>query len=103
MILIGNKSDLDSQRIINKQRAMDFARQNQVEYIETSALANQNVAESVELLLEAVMDRLMQTQNLNGNHHRIKRTTFPTPVNKGDENQAAGKSNASKTNCCFYS
>jgi Ras-related protein Rab-27A len=58
MILIGNKCDLDSQRIITKARAIEFAEQNHVDYIETSALENINVGESVELLLDSVMDRL---------------------------------------------
>jgi GTPase SAR1 family protein len=63
MILIGNKSDLDGQRIIERARALEFAFQNRVDYIETSALHNINVAKSVELLLESVMNRLEQSQN----------------------------------------
>lgn len=60
LLIIGNKSDLDKDRIITKARAMEFASQHNVEYIETSALLNINVTESVKLLLDAVMDRLEQ-------------------------------------------
>ncbi|CAF5002024.1 unnamed protein product, partial [Rotaria sp. Silwood1] len=77
MILIGNKCDLDTERIITKARALEFARQTQVEYIETSALQNVNVAESVELLLDLVMNRLEENENFSTkkNIHLPKRTS----------------------------
>jgi Ras-related protein Rab-27A len=64
MILIGNKCDLENQRIITKARALEFAEQNHVDYIETSALENINVGESVELLLDSVMDRLERDSSI---------------------------------------
>ncbi|CAF4811958.1 unnamed protein product, partial [Rotaria sp. Silwood2] len=63
MILIGNKCDLEKERIITKDRAFEFAQQYQVDYIETSALQNINVAEAVELLLDSVMNRLEENDN----------------------------------------
>jgi GTPase SAR1 family protein len=65
MILVGNKCDLDSERVITKIRALEFAEQCQVEYIETSALQNVNIAESVELLLDSVMNRLEENDNFS--------------------------------------
>ena len=85
MILIGNKCDLDGERIITRARADEFANQNHVDYIETSALMNINVAESVELLLDAVMDRLVQNQSLSELHpHQQprKRSTASLTQNK---------------------
>ncbi|CAF1189726.1 unnamed protein product [Adineta ricciae] len=64
MVLVGNKSDLNEQRIISKARALEFATQYQVDYIETSALNNINVGESVELLLRSVMNRLEHNHTL---------------------------------------
>ena len=85
MILVGNKCDLGRERIITKARAEEFANQNHVDYIETSALTNINVAESVELLLDAVMDRLVENQSLSGLHpHQQlrKRSTASLTQNK---------------------
>lgn len=96
MVLVGNKSDLNDQRIISKPRALEFAAQYQVDYIETSALNNINVGESVELLLDSVMNRLEQ------NH-----TLAVPPKNTTDqitkellENQTKPKPNVSF--CCNY-
>lgn len=58
MVLVGNKCDLDKQRVITKVRAIEFAEQNQIDYIETSALDNLNIAESIELLLDSVMNQI---------------------------------------------
>lgn len=63
LILVGNKCDLDNKRVITKLRAIEFAQQHQIDYIETSALENTNIAESVELLLDSVMSRLEEKEN----------------------------------------
>jgi len=56
-ILIGNKCDLSNERVISESRAQQFAAENNVKYIETSAALNINVIESIELLLNFVVDR----------------------------------------------
>ncbi|CAF5096845.1 unnamed protein product [Rotaria magnacalcarata] len=76
MILVGNKCDLENERIITKSRALQFAQQNRVEYIETSALQNINVGESVELLLDLVVNRLEEEGHLS----RINRRLFRPPI-----------------------
>jgi GTPase SAR1 family protein len=65
MVLVGNKCDLESERIISKARALEFAQQCQIDYIETSALENCNVAESVELLLDSVINHLEKNENFS--------------------------------------
>jgi len=40
---VGNKSDLDSKRVISREVAETFATQSGMEYIETSAKENKNV------------------------------------------------------------
>ncbi|CAF0947515.1 unnamed protein product, partial [Didymodactylos carnosus] len=64
MIIIGNKKDLKSERVIDKNRAQEFAQQCNLQYIETSALANTNVTESIELLLESVIARMNKNKEL---------------------------------------
>jgi GTPase SAR1 family protein len=94
MILVGNKCDLDSERIISKARALEFAAQNHVDYIETSALNNINVAESVELLLDSVMDRIEQGQKLP-----IRNTSEPIKSDLSENNK---KPNTNPSFCCSY-
>ncbi|CAF1631249.1 unnamed protein product [Adineta ricciae] len=78
MILVGNKCDLESERIITKARALEFARQHNVDYIETSALNNINVTESVELLLASVMKRLDEDEHFSRTKSNLsKKTTEP--------------------------
>jgi len=44
-ILVGNKSELEDERSVSKEEAEKFARENGLDYIETSALRNINVEE----------------------------------------------------------
>ncbi len=100
MILIGNKCDLESERIIPKVRALEFAAQNHVNYIETSALKNINVVECIELLLESVMEQLEQTQNLSQpKPNSVK--LLNDQINKELANNHT-KNNPNLTYCCDY-
>ncbi|CAF0774704.1 unnamed protein product [Adineta ricciae] len=96
MVLVGNKSDLNDQRIISKARALEFAAQYQVDYIETSALNNINVGESVELLLRSVMNRLEQNHTLT----KPPRPTADQITKELLENRTKEKPNVSF--CCNY-
>jgi Ras-related protein Rab-27A len=99
MILVGNKSDLENDRIIERVRALEFAFQNRVDYIETSALHNVNVAKSVELLLESVMTRLEQTQN-RSSISRTPITLTDDQIPKPKLGQDAN-SGLSLSKCCY--
>ncbi|CAF0714922.1 unnamed protein product [Adineta steineri] len=101
MILVGNKCDLESQRIISKARALEFAAQNHVDYIETSALQNINVGESIELLLDSVMDRLEQNHSLNKpKQSTLKPSSTDQITQQMLENHTQKKPNVSY--CCSY-
>jgi Ras-related protein Rab-27A len=98
LILVGNKCDLENERIISKARAAEFAKQNHVEYIETSALYDVNVAESVELLLDLVMDQLEQnTPKPNQNAVKILNDQITKEL---IENSTKPRQNQSY--CCSY-
>ncbi|UJR31590.1 hypothetical protein I4U23_019076 [Adineta vaga] len=97
MILVGNKSDLENQRIITKARALEFASQNNVDYIETSAINNINVGESVELLLDSVIDRLEQNQTFKNPN---KKPPIDNITKQLLENHTKKKPNTSY--CCNY-
>jgi Ras-related protein Rab-2A len=42
-LLVGNKSDLEHERVVTKQEAYEFAQKNNMEYIETSTKSGNNV------------------------------------------------------------
>lgn len=44
IILVGNKSDLEMQRVVKKERGMELAQQYGLAFIETSALTGRNVS-----------------------------------------------------------
>ena len=59
IILIGNKLDLVESRVIKFNRAIELVENNQnMDYIETSALNGKNINTALELLLNQVMLRI---------------------------------------------
>ena len=56
MIIVGNKSDLDEQRKMDKEDAMNFAKEQNIEYIECSSKTGENVLKAVSLLCEKILD-----------------------------------------------
>ncbi|CAF1030318.1 unnamed protein product [Adineta steineri] len=100
MILIGNKCDLEDERIITKIRALEFAQQYHVQYIETSALENRNVVESIELLLDTVMKRLDGDENFSK-----RNSSLPTKSSEQIELDLLKKKTKTRTDlsyCCNY-
>ncbi|VDI67144.1 Hypothetical predicted protein [Mytilus galloprovincialis] len=58
IVLCGNKSDLEDHRCISDERARETAEKFGLPYFETSAANGQNVAKSIECLLDMVMLRM---------------------------------------------
>ncbi len=53
MVIVGNKADMRDQRTVSASEAEALARANKAEYIEASARAGDNVAETFEKLVRA--------------------------------------------------
>jgi GTPase SAR1 family protein len=58
ILLVGNKKDLSERRQVGVQQAQDFADQNRLEYIETSAFSGENVSEAFTRLAFGVVARV---------------------------------------------
>ena len=56
--VIGNKSDLKSQRKVTAEKATSFCRYSDAAYFECSALTGENVAESFSFLAEKIVERI---------------------------------------------
>jgi len=61
ILLIGNKIDLVTNRIIDTIRAQQLANELQITYIETSAVTGTNVQETLRLLIEHIFDFMNQS------------------------------------------
>ncbi|TRY59949.1 hypothetical protein DNTS_017608, partial [Danionella cerebrum] len=69
MVLVGNKSDLDQQRLISKEEAKSFAGENRIHYMESSAKNRHNVDEAFMEVVRAIR-KFQETESppLPANH-----------------------------------
>ncbi len=91
-ILIGNKCDLESQRAISTQEAMDLAKEYGLVYIETSAKENKNVADAFEKLMMHLFEK-----NDNENSVVLKKQGKTLDIDIMQDTLAAKKN---KKKCC---
>ena len=63
--LIGNKSDLNSQRAITQSEAESFAQMHQLTYLETSALGGDNIQEAFQRTAAAVYRKSVNNKEKN--------------------------------------
>lgn len=56
IILVGNKADLEEQRQVQGTQAQEFAKENLLEYIETSSVTGQNIKETFEKIARILFD-----------------------------------------------
>jgi len=54
VMLVGNKTDMEQQREVSTDEAKDFAHQNKLSFIETSAKDSTNVSEAFERLIQEI-------------------------------------------------
>ena len=89
-ILIGNKNDLEEERVISYDEGKAFADRNNMQFIETSAKLDTNVSEAFETLGKLMVE--------------LKSSPKPLLANKNENkklNASAGKDlNTKKKGCC---
>ncbi|XP_052336217.1 ras-related protein R-Ras-like isoform X1 [Oncorhynchus keta] len=69
MVLVGNKADLDQSRVISREEAQGFARENRIHYMEASAKNRYNVDEAFLEVVRAIR-KFQETESppLPANH-----------------------------------
>ncbi|CAF0749268.1 unnamed protein product [Didymodactylos carnosus] len=77
MILVGNKSDLVEQRKISKDQAMMLAKQQNMSYMETSAMNSTNVEQAFTTLVTAIYYRKVPKSSTE-DHTRTATTAIAT-------------------------
>ena len=65
IILVGNKSDLVDKRVIDKERAMEYAKNENLEYIETSSKTGENINKALSLIIEKIYQRADSNSNFS--------------------------------------
>ena len=56
IIIVGNKLDLADERIIDEEEAMNYAKEQKTDYIETSCKTGENVKKSITILCEKILE-----------------------------------------------
>ena len=56
LILVGNKSDLNLDRKVDKEVVINYAKEQKIEYIETSSKTGENVKKAVTMLCEKILE-----------------------------------------------
>lgn len=65
IFLIGNKSDLEHLRVVKKETAERFARDNGISFLETSALESTNVDKAFKFLVQSIFEVVVQNSDSN--------------------------------------
>jgi len=65
-LLVGNKIDLVSGRVVDKEAAEEFARSMGIEYVETSAKNSEGVDQAFQKMARAIKDRLAASPDSPG-------------------------------------
>uniref|UniRef100_A0A6B2LGY6 Uncharacterized protein n=1 Tax=Arcella intermedia TaxID=1963864 RepID=A0A6B2LGY6_9EUKA len=106
VMLVGNKTDLDSQREVSTEEAKNFAHQNKLSFIETSAKDSTNVSEAFERLVQEIFKQVNSPHREDSDSEEKEQSTpgFPKKTATIDitKNQTpAGKEPPKKTiKCC---
>ena len=55
LLIIGNKSDLEEQREVPKNEAIEYAKEENIEYLETSCKTGENINKAITLICEEII------------------------------------------------
>lgn len=95
IFLIGNKCDLEHLRVVKKETADRFARENGLSFLETSALEKTNVDKAFEWLAKSVYDVVVAPTVQEKERPALK------TQRRADISQDAAPTQAKKGGCCW--
>jgi len=93
-ILVGNKNDLESSRVVTFNEGKNFAINNGMEFIETSAKGNINIEEAFFTIARKIKEKVQKFEE--------KQTTDQTKKNKLNNSTkiVTDEENQKKGSCC---
>ena len=71
IILLGNKSDLNTKRVISKEEGIKLAEKLNCDFFEVSALSNENISEAIEIIVNITYKNYLKEKNKNNNESII--------------------------------
>ena len=60
-----NKIDLENKRVISKEKAMEFAKSQNIDYIETSSKTGENIDKTIKMITEKVIQKADSVSNFS--------------------------------------
>ena len=91
MLLIGNKSDLEDKRIINKEEGEEKAKSFELGFIETSAYNGDNIDQAFDIMLKEVLKRYIVENDVNNDEFE---------GGTGNNIELVKKNETKKKKCC---
>ena len=71
IILLGNKSDLNTKRVISKEEGIKLAEKLNCDFFEVSALSNENISDAIEKIVNITYKNYLKEKNKNNNESII--------------------------------
>lgn len=93
IVLCGNKSDLEDQRVVKEEEARGLAEKYGIPYFETSAANGTNVSLAIETLLDLIMKRMERCVDKSWIPEGVVRSnghTSADPLNEEKEKGSCG-------------
>ena len=91
LLLVGNKSDLENKRQINKDEGEEKAKSFGLGFIETSACSGDNIDQAFEIMLKEVLKKYMVDNDINNDEFE---------GGSGKNIELVKKTDQKKKNCC---
>ena len=91
MLLVGNKSDLENKRQINKEEGEEKAKSFELGFIETSACSGNNIDQAFDIMLKEVLKKYMVENDINNDEFE---------GGSGKTIELVKKSDNKKKGCC---
>ena len=99
-VIVGNKCDLEKEKKVNFNEAIDFCKKNNAIYIETSAKENINIDKIFNNVVEIIDVKVMNNEPLNKNIKVINNFDIIDELRNNQNNQMNNKSKKKTPSCC---
>ncbi|XP_038606217.1 ras-related protein Rab-27A isoform X1 [Tachyglossus aculeatus] len=90
IVLCGNKSDLEEQRVVREEEARDLAEKYGIPYLETSAATGANVGKAIETLLDLIMKRMERCVDRSWIPEGVVRSNGPGSPDRFQDKEKGG-------------
>ena len=98
-VIVGNKCDLEKERTVNFNEAIDFCKKNNAIYIETSAKENINIDNIFNNVVDIIDVKVMNNEPLNKNIKVINNFDIMNELTNNQNNQM-NRSKKKNPTCC---